>query len=152
MSQTLAHQEGPLMLGTVEATAGEPVAQGSATPVQTANVVVGVDAPATELKKFRVPAGSQLLDIKVIVSTAFDSGTTATLKLATAAGDIITAIDLTAAGVFDRTDGTITVSRWLAPAPTDDTTILVQWDETGAAASAGSASLQLHYVQGVGTN
>lgn len=151
MSTTQSHGSGPLLLGTHELEAGEPSALGSATLVQTATVTVGTEAVDAVSKKFRVPAGSQLIDLVVVVTVAWDSATTATLKLTNAAGDIITAYDLkTATGVFDKTDGTITAARFLAPAAAADTTLNLVWEETGTTASVGTASVQLHYVQGTG--
>ena len=151
MSQTQSRGSGPLLLGTHEPVAGEPSALGSATLVQTATVDVGTEAVDAVSKKFRLPAGSQLVDIVVIVTTVWDSATTATLKLTNAAGDIITGFDIkSATGVFDKEDGTITVARWLAPASSADTTLNLVWEETGATATEGSATVQLHYVQGVG--
>jgi len=151
MSTNQTHGSGPLILGTHEKAAGEPVATGSCTLVQTATVAVGTEAVGAVTKKFRLPAGSQLINMIVVVTTVWDSATTAVLKLTNAAGDIVSAIDVkTAAGVFDIEDATVNLARFLAPAASADTTLNLVWEETGATASAGAASVQLHYVQGTG--
>lgn len=89
---------------------------------------------------FDLPANAIITGGDVVVGTAWNSGTTATLKLGDAADDdryTAAAIDLKTAG---RTALTVTGLKYLTA-----TTLNALVAQTGAAATAGSARICIHY-------
>lgn len=104
-------------------------------------------AYGTAENAFELPAGAVLMGGDVVVATAWNSATSATLKLGDAADDdryTSTAIDLKAAG---RTELTITGH---IQAPSGFVRALLA--QAGAAATQGKARITLlYYVRGRGT-
>lgn len=91
-----------------------------------------------------LPAGAQITDIGINVTTAFNAATTNNLLLGTAAaGNQIATTSDSAAGStgFKRA----TTGCALTP-PTSDTAVYVTYTQTGTAATAGKATVVISYV------
>ena len=94
-----------------------------------------------------IPANSQLVDIKILVTTAFDAGTTNTLDIGIV-GDSDLYVDGAAVGTAgDAALGnTALVSDW-SDIGTTDVRLAAKYIPTGTAASAGAARIVVSYVQ-----
>jgi len=113
---------------------------------QAANVVFGDDGTTTTIAT--LPANSQIIEIYVDVTTAFDAGTTNTLDL----GDGSTAdqfADALALGSVARVLATSDVSQItnLIDIGASDVQVVATYNQTGTAATAGAATVTVVYVQ-----
>ena len=94
-----------------------------------------------------IPANSQLVDIKVFVTTAFNAGTTNTLDIG-----IVGNSDLYVDGAACGTGGdaalgaTALVTNW-TDIGTSDVKLAAKYIPSGTAASAGAARIVVSYVQ-----
>ena len=94
-----------------------------------------------------IPANSQIVDIKIFVTTAFDAGTTNTLDIG-----IVGNSDLYVDGAAVGTAGdaalgnTALVSDW-SDIGTTDVKLAAKYIPTGTAATAGAARIVVSYVQ-----
>jgi hypothetical protein len=142
---------GPIKAGTIRDTTGTTVGSDKANVgfvlmAQSGNVVFG--ANGTETVVATLPANSQIYQIAVDVTTAFDAGTTNTLDI----GDGTTAdkyADALAAGAQARVLATSDVSQIgnLIDIGTSDVDITVTYNQTGTAATAGAATVTVLYLQ-----
>jgi hypothetical protein len=142
---------GPIKAGTIKDTTGTTVGSDKANVgfvlmAQSGNVVFG--ANGTETVVATLPANSQIYQIAVDVTTAFDAGTTNTLDI----GDGTTAdkyADALAAGAQARVLATSDVSQIgnLIDIGTSDVDITVTYNQTGTAATAGAATVTVLYLQ-----
>ncbi len=142
---------GPIKAGTIKDTTGTTVGTnkanvGFALMAQSGNVVFG--ANGTETVVATLPANSQIYQIAVDVTTAFDAGTTNTLDI----GDGTTAdkyADALAAGAQARVLATSDVSQIgnLIDIGTSDVDITVTYNQSGTAATAGAATVTVLYLQ-----
>ena len=142
---------GPIKAGTIKDTTGTTVGSDKANVgfvlmAQSGNVVFG--ANGTETVVATLPANSQIYQIAVDVTTAFDAGTTNTLDI----GDGTTAdkyADALAAGSQARVLATSDVSQIgnLIDIGTSDVDITVTYNQTGTAATAGAATVTVLYLQ-----
>jgi hypothetical protein len=142
---------GPIKAGTIKDTTGTTVGSDKANVgfvlmAQSGNVVFGADG--TETVVATLPANSQIYQIAVDVTTAFDAGTTNTLDI----GDGTTAdkyADALAAGAQARVLATSDVSQIgnLIDIGTSDVDITVTYNQTGTAATAGAATVTVLYLQ-----
>jgi len=142
---------GPIKAGTIKNTTGTTVGSNKANVgfvlmAQSGNVVFGADG--TETVVATLPANSQIYQIAVDVTTAFDAGTTNTLDI----GDGTTAdkyADALAAGAQARVLATSDVSQIgnLIDIGTSDVDITVTYNQTGTAATAGAATVTVLYLQ-----
>ena len=135
---------GPIKAGSVREGASANV--GFVLMSQSANVVFG--ANGTETVVATVPANSQIFQITVDVTTAFNAGTTNTLDI----GDGTTAdkyADALAAGAQARVLATSDVSQIgnLIDIGTTDVDVTVTYNQTGSAATAGAATVTVLYLQ-----
>jgi hypothetical protein len=78
------HFDGPLITGSKQA--GTPGGANVGFAVMSQVVVVQRDATLVQTTQFKLPAGSQILDAMVDVPVAYDSATSATFTLGSAAG------------------------------------------------------------------
>lgn len=96
-----------------------------------------------------LPAGAVIIDAQVVVTTAFNAGTTNNLLVGTTAGgnDVIATADSAAGttGLKRLAAATIGVNAVRAA----DTTLFVAYTQTGTAASAGRATVCVEYVTNV---
>ncbi len=94
-----------------------------------------------------IPANSQIVDIKVFVTTAFDAGTTNTLDIGIV-GDSDLYVDNAAVGTAgDAALGvTALVNEW-SDIGTTDVKLAAKYIQTGTAATAGAARIVVSYVQ-----
>ena len=142
---------GPIKAGTIKDTTGTTVGSDKANVgfvlmAQSGNVVFG--ANGTETVVATLPANSQIYQIAVDITTAFDAGTTNTLDI----GDGTTAdkyADALAAGSQARVLATSDVSQIgnLIDIGTSDVDITVTYNQTGTAATAGAATVTVLYLQ-----
>lgn len=133
---------GGLRLGTVKD--GAAANMGAVTAVQSNTVAYGADASVTTI--CIVPAGAQIIDINIDVTTAFNAATTNTIKIGTASGgaQLATASSVSAAGRISLAT-TGVYSAW-ANVGTTDATIYATYNQTGTAASAGAARITVVYA------
>lgn len=142
---------GPIKAGTIKDTTGTTVGTNKANVgfvlmAQSGNVVFGANGSTTVVAT--LPANSQIYQIAVDVTTAFDAGTTNTLDI----GDGTTAdkyADALAAGAQARVLATSDVSQIgnLVDIGTSDVDITVTYNQTGTAATAGAATVTVLYLQ-----
>ena len=142
---------GPIKAGTIANTTGTTVGTDKANVgfvlmAQSGNVVFA--ANGTETVVATLPANSQIYQIAVDVTTAFDAGTTNTLDL----GDGTTAdkyADALALGSQARVLATSDVSQIgnLIDIGTSDVDITATYNQTGTAATAGAATVTVLYLQ-----
>ena len=135
---------GPIKAGSVREGASANV--GFVLMAQSANVVFGADG--TETVVATLPANSQIYQIAVDVTTAFDAGTTNTFDL----GDGTTAdkyADALAVGSAARVLATSDVSQIpnLIDIGASDVDVTVTYNQTGTAATAGAATVTVLYLQ-----
>jgi hypothetical protein len=142
---------GPIKAGTIKYTTGTTVGTDKANVgfvlmAQSANVVFGADG--TETVVATVPANSQIYQIAVDVTTAFNAGTTNTFDI----GDGSTAdqyADALAVGTAARVLATSDVSQIgnLIDIGSTDVDVTVTYNQTGTAATAGAATVTVLYLQ-----
>lgn len=145
-----SRHSGPLNAGPTSPV-GEPSAVGTVELVQEYTLDVTDVTPGTGVPAFRAPLNSALIGVDVVVETVSDAATTGTLKLSNAAGDIVTGFNVKTAGLLSLQGGDATVasvSRFLAPAASEDTNLNLTYEETGTAATAGLFHVRLIYIQG----
>ena len=135
---------GPIKAGSVREGASANV--GFVLMAQSANVVFGADG--TETVVATLPANSQIYQIAVDVTTAFDAGTTNTFDI----GDGSTAdqyADALAVGSAARVLATSDVSQIgnLIDIGASDVDVTVTYNQTGTAATAGAATVTVLYLQ-----
>ncbi len=94
-----------------------------------------------------IPANSQLVDIKILVTTAFNAGTTNTMDIGIV-GDSDLYVDNAAVGTAgDAALGnTALVTNW-SDIGTTDVKLAAKYIQTGTASSAGAARIVVSYVQ-----
>jgi len=142
---------GPIKAGTIKDTTGTTVGTDKANVgfvlmAQSGNVVFAADG--TETVVATLPANSQIYQIAVDATTAFDAGTTNTLDL----GDGTTAdkyADALALGSQARVLATSDVSQIgnLIDIGTSDVDITATYNQSGSAATAGAATVTVLYLQ-----
>lgn len=133
-----------LATATVQAGGASPSNQGLVVSTQTQTITYGADGTATTL--FTVPAGSQILSLHIDVTTAFNAGTTNTVKIGKtgAATQFVTATDVTSLGRASvATTGAY--ANW-ANVGTSDVTLIATYNQTGTAASTGAARITVVYA------
>ena len=142
---------GPIKAGTLKDTTGSTVGTNVANTgfvlmAQSANIVYAADGTTTTIAT--LPANSQIFQITLDVTTAFDAGTTNTIDF----GDGTTAdkyADALAAGSLARVLATSDVSQIgnLIDLGTSDNQVVATYTHTGSAASAGAATATVLYLQ-----
>ena len=141
---------GPWRLGTVKDTTGTTPGtisnMGLTTVVQSAPIAYTTTTAANVAV---LPAGSQITNIFVDVTTAFNSGTNNVITVQTAAGSSLATVTATSANI---TTGRATVVLTAAQIGTilngGTTDLIVQagFAGTGTAASTGAATITIQYV------
>ena len=142
---------GPIKAGTLKETTGSTVGTNVANTgfvlmAQSANIVYAADGTTTTIAT--LPANSQIFQITLDVTTAFDAGTTNTIDF----GDGTTAdkyADALAAGSLARVLATSDVSQIgnLIDIGTSDIQVVATYNQSGSAASAGAATATVLYLQ-----
>lgn len=120
---------------------------GFTTLSQSGTVVYGANGTSTVIGY--IPAGSQIIDVYVDVTTAFNAGTTNTVKIGdgTTANKFADALDVSsAARVLASSD--VSQLGNLANTGTADIPLTVTYNRSGSAPSAGAARVTVLYVQG----
>jgi hypothetical protein len=134
-----------LASGTVQAGGTNPANVGLVELVQYATVNFGADGSTTTIAT--LPAGSQIFSIDIDVTTAFNAGSTNTLKIGTASS-ATQFVSATAVGSAGRESVATTgnYANWQNVGTTSDTTVIATYNQTGTAASAGSARVAIRYA------
>jgi hypothetical protein len=142
---------GPVKAGTINNTTGSTVGTNVANTgfvlmAQSANVVFEANGTTTDIAT--LPANSQIFQITVDVTTAFDAASTNTLDL----GDGSTAdqyADALALGSLARVLATSDVSQIgnLIDIGTSDVTVTATYNQTGTVATAGACTVTVLYLQ-----
>ena len=142
---------GPVKAGTINNTTGTTVGTNVANTgfvlmAQSANVVFEANGTTTDIAT--LPANSQIFQITVDVTTAFDAGSTNTLDL----GDGSTAdeyADALALGSLARVLATSDISQVgnLIDIGTSDVTVTATYNQTGTVATAGACTVTVLYLQ-----
>ena len=142
---------GPIKAGTLKETTGSTVGTNVANTgfvlmAQSANIVYAANGTTTTIAT--LPANSQIFQITLDVTTAFDAGTTNTIDF----GDGTTAdkyADALAAGSQARVLATSDVSQIgnLIDVGTSDIQVIATYNQSGSAASAGAATATVLYLQ-----
>ena len=141
---------GPIKAGTLKETTGSTVGTdvantGFVLMAQSANIVYAANGTTTTIAT--LPANSQIFQITLDVTTAFDAGTTNTIDF----GDGTTAdkyADALAAGSQARVLATSDVSQIgnLIDVGTSDVQVIATYNQSGSAASAGAATATVLYL------
>ena len=142
---------GPIKAGTLKDTTGSTVGTNVANTgfvlmAQSASIVYGANGSTTTIAT--LPANSQIFQITLDVTTAFNAGTTNTIDF----GDGTTAdkyADALAAGSLARVLATSDVSQIgnLIDIGTSDIQVVATYNQSGSAASAGAATATVLYLQ-----
>ena len=132
---------GPWLLGTTKNTTGTTAATtrntGCTVVSQSANVVFGTLTG----NAVAVPAGSQIVDIKVVTTTVFSAATT--LKLSIGGTDFTTTGTITDVGSVALGANATTPALWLNTGSTD---VFIAYTMAGAALTTGAATVIITYA------
>lgn len=142
---------GPIKAGTIKYTTGTTVGENKANVgfvlmAQSANVVYAADG--TETVVATVPANSQLYQIAVDVTTAFDAATTNTFDIGdgTTADKYADALDVSSQARVLATSDVSQIGN-LVDIGTSDVDVTVTYNQSGTAATAGAATVTVLYLQ-----
>lgn len=126
-------------------TTGAITATGYGVMSQSKQVTFAADGTETVIGT--LPANSQIVEIYVDVSTAFDAGTTNTLDLGdgTTADKYADALDVSSAGRLRATSDVSQIGN-LVDIGTSDVALTATFNQTGSAATAGTAQVTVLYV------
>jgi hypothetical protein len=137
---------GPVRAGTVKDTTGTTVGYIDNTGVvvlsQTANLGLTTATP------FVLPAGSQILNIFIDVTTTFTTGATLAVGNSTTAAAYVTAITTPTAG---RQALTLTSAQLTAMSNVGTTDMQIVVTMAGTTATAGAGFITINYVQKTST-
>lgn len=135
---------GPLASGTKEAGVSGGPNVGLAVLSQT--VLVTFDTTLVQSQTFNLPEGSQLVDVFIDVLTAYNSATSATLTLGSAAGgsQYVGSVNAKTAG---RAAPTLSAAQLAAMADIGNNTSVVATVTSVGQPTAGQARVTLFYVQ-----
>ena len=132
---------GPWLLGTTKNTTGTTAATtrntGCTVVSQSANVVFGTLTG----NAVAVPAGSQIVDIKVVTTTVFSAATT--LKLSIGGTDFTTTGTITDVGSVALGANATTPALWLNTGSTD---VFIAYTMAGTALTTGAATVIITYA------
>lgn len=133
-----------LASGTVQAGGATAANVGLVAVSQTATITFAADGTATSL--FTIPAGSQILNINIDTTTAFNATSTNTVSIGKsgAATQFVTATSVTALG-RQSIATTGAYANW-ANVGTSDVTVIATYNQTGTAASTGAARITIVYA------
>ena len=142
---------GPIKAGTIKDTTGTTVGTDKANVgfvlmAQSGSVVFGDDGAETIVAT--LPANSQIFQITVDVTTAFDAGTTNTFDLGdgSTVNEYADALDVSAQARVLATSDVSQIGN-LVDIGTSDVDVTVTYNQTGTAATAGAATVTVLYVQ-----
>lgn len=133
-----------LATATVQPGGPTPSNQGLVVSTQTNVVNFGANNSTTSL--FTIPAGSQILFIHIDVTTAFNAGTTNTIEIGTSssAAQFVSPTSVASAG-RESIATTGNYANW-TNVGTSDVTLVATYNQTGTAATAGSAQVTVIYA------
>ena len=141
---------GPIKAGTIRNTTGTTVGTdvanvGSVVMSQTDTIAFG-DTTDKSLS-IVIPANSQIVDIKIFVTEAFDAGTTNTMDIGIV-GNSDLYVDNAAVGTAgDAALGVTALTQNWSDIGTSDVKLAAKYIQTGTAATAGAARIVVSYVQ-----
>lgn len=136
------YMTGPLQMGTSLDNTGTDVGY----VVQSQSIVINRDATLVQSATETLPANAQILNIFCDVLTAYDSATSATLTIGTAAGGTTYASGVNAK-TAGRTTPTFTAAQLAAMANIGSTTSVVATVTSVGQPTAGQVRVTIQYVQ-----
>jgi hypothetical protein len=132
---------GPWLLGTTKNTTGTTAAAtrntGCTVVSQSANVVFGTLTG----NAIAIPAGSQIVDVKVVTTEVFSAATT--LKLSNGGTDFTTTGTITSVGSVALGANATTPALWLNTGAAD---VFITYTMAGAALTTGAATVIITYA------
>lgn len=132
---------GPWLLGTVKNTTGSTAGTirntGCSVVSQSANVVYGTLTGTAVV----VPAGAQIVDVKVVTTTVFSAATTC--KLSIGGTDFTTTGTITSVGSVTLAANATTPDGWLNVGSTD---AIITYTLAGTSLTTGAATIIVTYA------
>ena len=142
---------GPIKAGTIKDTTGSTVGTdvknvGFTLMAQSANITFAADGTTTTIAT--LPANSQIFQISVDVTTAFDAGTTNTVDLGdgSTANQFADALDVSSAARVLATSDVSQIPNLIDIGSTD-VQVVATYNQTGSAATEGAATITVLYLQ-----
>jgi len=141
---------GPIKAGTIRNTTGTTVGTdvanvGSVVMSQTDTIAFG-DTTDKSLS-IVIPANSQIVDIKIFVTEAFDAGTTNTMDIGIVGNSDLYVDDAAVGTAGDAALGVTALTQNWSDIGTSDVKLAAKYIQTGSAATAGAARIVVSYVQ-----
>lgn len=139
---------GPIKAGTIKDTTGTTLGTnvanvGYVVMAQSAAITQSTTAAATGIV---IPANSQILEITVFVTTAFDNSATLSIGTTSSSNELATAVAVSTANTIKlASQATITDADAWEDVGTTDVEIYV--DSSATTADAGVATLTVTYIQ-----
>ena len=141
---------GPIKAGTIRNTTGTTVGTNVAnvgSVVMSQNDTIAFGDTTDKSLSIVVPANSQIVDIKIFVTEAFDAGTTNTMDIGIV-GNSDLYVDNAAVGTAgDAALGVTALTQNWSDIGTSDVKLAAKYIQTGTAATAGAARIVVSYVQ-----
>ena len=94
-----------------------------------------------------IPANSQIVDIKIFVTEAFDAGTTNTMDIGIVGNSDLYVDDAAVGTAGDAALGVTALTQNWSDIGTSDVKLAAKYIQTGSAATAGAARIVVSYVQ-----
>jgi hypothetical protein len=132
---------GPWLLGTTKNTTGTTAATTRNTGCTVVSQSVDVVYGTLTGNAISIPAGSQIVDIKVVTTTVFSAATT--LKLSNGGTDFTTTGTITSVGSVTLGANATTPALWLNTGATD---VFITYTMAGTSLSTGAATIIISYA------
>ena len=141
---------GPIKAGTIRNTTGTTVGTdvanvGSVIMSQTDTIAFGNTTDKS--LSIVIPANSQIVDIKIFVTEAFDAGTTNTMDIGIVGNSDLYVDDAAVGTAGDAALGVTALTQNWSDIGTSDVKLAAKYIQTGTAATAGAARIVVSYVQ-----
>ena len=141
---------GPIKAGTIRNTTGTTVGTdvanvGSVVMSQTDTIAFGNTTDKS--LSIVIPANSQIVDIKIFVTEAFDAGTTNTMDIGIVGNSDLYVDDAAVGTAGDAALGATALTQNWSDIGTSDVKLAAKYIQTGSAATAGAARIVVSYVQ-----
>ena len=141
---------GPIKAGTIRNTTGTTVGTdvanvGSVVMSQTDTIAFGNTTDKS--LSIVIPANSQIVDIKIFVTEAFDAGTTNTMDIGIVGNSDLYVDDAAVGTAGDAALGVTALTQNWSDIGTSDVKLAAKYIQTGSAATAGAARIVVSYVQ-----
>ena len=132
---------GPWLLGTIKNTTGTTAATTSNTGCTVVSQSVNVAYGTLTGNAIAIPAGSQIVDVKVVTTTVFSAATTC--KLSIGGTDFTTTGTITSVGSVTLGANATTPGGWLNVGATDT---FITYTLAGTSLTTGAATIVITYA------